>query len=98
MSMTPIHVIRPPGMAGIQILFKNESASTTGSLKHRYSWALMMWALLEGHVKNGSHVIEASSGNTACSLGYMCRLLGLKFTAIVSGSSLISSYLITPGA
>ncbi|KAF1767846.1 hypothetical protein GCK72_007805 [Caenorhabditis remanei] len=83
MGVTPIHVIHPPGLPALKIVFKNESASTTGSLKHRYAWALMSWALLEGHVKNGTHVIEASSGNTACSLGYMCRLLGLKFTAVV---------------
>ncbi|UMM20956.1 hypothetical protein L5515_016014 [Caenorhabditis briggsae] len=83
MGTTPIHVVVPTGMTNVKIVFKNESASPTGSLKHRYSWALMMWALLEGHVKNGTHVFEASSGNTACSLGYMCRLLGLQFTAVV---------------
>lgn len=83
MDTTPIHVIEPPGFRNLRILFKNESASPTGSLKHRYAWALMMWALLEGHVTNGTHVFEASSGNTACSLGYMCRLLGLEFTAVV---------------
>lgn len=83
MGVTPIHVIEPPGLPNLKIVFKNESASTTGSLKHRYAWALMIWALLEGNVKNGTHVFEASSGNTACSLGYMCRLLGLEFTAVV---------------
>ncbi|CCD72840.1 Tryptophan synthase beta chain-like PALP domain-containing protein [Caenorhabditis elegans] len=83
MGSTPIHVIDPPGLPSVRLVFKNESASLTGSLKHRYSWSLMMWALLEGHVKNGTHVFEASSGNTACSLGYMCRLLGLQFTAVV---------------
>ncbi|EGT52769.1 hypothetical protein CAEBREN_23977 [Caenorhabditis brenneri] len=83
MGYTPIHVVEPPGYENVTIVFKNESASATGSLKHRYSWALMMWALIEGHVKNGTHVFEASSGNTACSLAFMCRKLGLQFTAVV---------------
>uniref|UniRef100_A0A1I7TG23 PALP domain-containing protein n=1 Tax=Caenorhabditis tropicalis TaxID=1561998 RepID=A0A1I7TG23_9PELO len=83
MGSSPLHFVYPPGFHDVHIVFKNESASRTGSLKHRYSWALIMWALLEGHVKNGTHVFEASSGNTACSLSYMCRVLGLKFTAVV---------------
>ena len=47
------------------ILFKNESASATESLKHRYSWALVMWGLLQGYIHPRSTVYEASSGNTA---------------------------------
>uniref|UniRef100_A0A8R1DS31 Tryptophan synthase beta chain-like PALP domain-containing protein n=1 Tax=Caenorhabditis japonica TaxID=281687 RepID=A0A8R1DS31_CAEJA len=82
MGVTPIHAVSPPTRPHIRIVFKNESASPTGSLKHRYAWALMMWALLEGHIRNGTHIFEASSGNTACSLGYMCKLLGLRFTAV----------------
>ncbi|KAK6044126.1 hypothetical protein COOONC_18366 [Cooperia oncophora] len=42
-----------------------------------------MWALIEGYVKEGTQVYEASSGNTAASLAYMCRLLNVPFTAIV---------------
>ncbi|CAI2347227.1 unnamed protein product [Caenorhabditis sp. 36 PRJEB53466] len=83
MGSTPIHVITPPGLPAVRFVFKNESATRTQSLKHRYSWALMMWALLEQHVQNGTHVFEASSGNTACSLGYFCKLIGVKFTSIV---------------
>jgi hypothetical protein len=29
-------------------LFKDESRSRTGNLKHRFAWCLFMWALLEG--------------------------------------------------
>uniref|UniRef100_A0A1I7WAH4 PALP domain-containing protein n=1 Tax=Heterorhabditis bacteriophora TaxID=37862 RepID=A0A1I7WAH4_HETBA len=141
------HCPRYPGQPHVDIVFKNESASKTGSLKHRYAWSLMMWALIEGHVQNGSFknilslifiilfnysikyqmhkllsyqlnfeninlvrrtttvmdklysltytllkfnnfrensstIYEASSGNTAASLGYMCSLTGNKFIAI----------------
>ncbi|ETN83769.1 hypothetical protein NECAME_07197, partial [Necator americanus] len=37
------------GQKNVDIMFKNESASRSGSLKHRYTWGLMMWALIEGH-------------------------------------------------
>ncbi|KAJ1360796.1 hypothetical protein KIN20_019861 [Parelaphostrongylus tenuis] len=67
----------------VDIVFKNESASLSGSVKHRYAWALLMWAIIEGHVKNGTQVYEASSGNTAASLAYLCRILNVQFTAIV---------------
>ncbi|KAK6037551.1 hypothetical protein COOONC_24944 [Cooperia oncophora] len=72
------------GQKNVDIIFKNESASRSGSLKHRYAWSLLMWALIEGYVKEGTQVYEASSGNTAASLAYMCRLLNVPFTAIVS--------------
>ncbi|VDO27128.1 unnamed protein product [Haemonchus placei] len=71
------------GQKNVDILFKNESASRSGSLKHRYAWSLIMWALVEGHVKEGTPVFEASSGNTAASLAYMCNILNVPFTAIV---------------
>ncbi|CAB3405069.1 unnamed protein product [Caenorhabditis bovis] len=83
MGRTNIYVFKPKGMPHVSIVFKNESSSPTESLKHRYAWALMTWALLEQKIKNGTHVFEASSGNTAFSLGYMCRKLGLPFTAVV---------------
>uniref|UniRef100_A0A158PPA8 PALP domain-containing protein n=1 Tax=Anisakis simplex TaxID=6269 RepID=A0A158PPA8_ANISI len=72
-----------PGYPNVDILFKNESASKTGSLKHRYSWALMMWAVVDGKITHNTTVYEASSGNTAASEAYMCSLIGVKFIAIV---------------
>ncbi|CAI4224252.1 unnamed protein product [Auanema sp. JU1783] len=83
MGHTPLFRYKYPAQPNVEILFKNESASMTGSLKHRYAWMLMMWALMEGHVTQGRTVYEASSGNTAASLGYMCRLIGSNFTVIV---------------
>ncbi|WKX89606.1 hypothetical protein Q1695_008898 [Nippostrongylus brasiliensis] len=83
MSHTPLFRFNYVGHKNVDIVFKNESASRSGSLKHRYAWGLLMWALIEGHVKNGTPLYEASSGNTAASLAYLCRILTIPFTAIV---------------
>ncbi|VDK85753.1 unnamed protein product, partial [Litomosoides sigmodontis] len=71
------------GYRNVEFIFKNESASRTGSLKHRYSWALIMWAIVDGKIIENTTVYEASSGNTAASEAYMCQLIGVKFIAIV---------------
>uniref|UniRef100_A0A0R3RMG5 PALP domain-containing protein n=1 Tax=Elaeophora elaphi TaxID=1147741 RepID=A0A0R3RMG5_9BILA len=83
MGRTPIFKLTSPGYQNVDFLFKNESASRTGSLKHRYSWALIMWAIVDGKIGENTTVYEASSGNTAASEAYMCRLIGVKFIAIV---------------
>ncbi|KAH7712250.1 Pyridoxal-phosphate dependent enzyme family protein [Aphelenchoides avenae] len=83
MQHTPIVIARVPGYPSVEFIFKNESATASGSLKHRYAWALVMWALVEGHVGPNTIVYEASSGNTAAAEAYMCRLIGVKFTCVV---------------
>ncbi|PAV84052.1 hypothetical protein WR25_10203 [Diploscapter pachys] len=80
---TPIYKFTLPARENVQIVFKNETGTKSGSLKHRYAWALVTWALIEGYIKQNTPVFEASSGNTAASLAYMCKLIGVNFTAIV---------------
>lgn len=84
MGHTPIVHLAIPGMPDVDFMFKNESASRTGNLKHRFSWALFMWALVEGHITANTTVYEASSGNTAASEAYMAQLIGVPFVAVVS--------------
>ncbi|VIO99834.1 Pyridoxal-phosphate dependent enzyme family protein [Brugia malayi] len=86
MGRTPMFKFTSPGYENVDFVFKNESASRTGSLKHRYSWALIMWAIVDGKIGENTTVYEASSGNTAASEAYMCRLIGVKFIAIVPNS------------
>uniref|UniRef100_A0A8R1XQ11 PALP domain-containing protein n=1 Tax=Onchocerca volvulus TaxID=6282 RepID=A0A8R1XQ11_ONCVO len=86
MGRTPIFKLTSLGYQNVDFIFKNESASRTGSLKHRYSWALMMWALVDGKINENTTVYEASSGNTAASEAFMCHLIGVKFIAIVGGN------------
>src|SRR5271170_6390476 len=66
------HLIRliVPALAGIDIYLKDESTHPTGSLKHRLARSLFLYALCNGHIHNGTPVVEASSGSTAVSEAY----------------------------
>ncbi|KAF8364234.1 hypothetical protein PRIPAC_91157, partial [Pristionchus pacificus] len=72
------------GTPRTQFYIKNETASPSGTLKHRFVWMLLMWAVTEGKVTRNSTVYDSTSGNTGASEAYMCRLLGLTFVAVVS--------------
>ena len=57
-------------------------------MKHRLARSLFLFALCNGWIREGSTVVEASSGSTAISEAYFARLLGLPFVAVVpSGTS-----------
>ncbi|HVJ00077.1 MAG TPA: PLP-dependent cysteine synthase family protein [Sphingomonas sp.] len=79
------HLIKLPlaGLDGIDVYFKDESTHPSGSLKHRLARSLFLYALCNGWVREGTPVIEASSGSTAISEAYFARLLGLRFIAVV---------------
>ncbi|WP_288013734.1 pyridoxal-phosphate dependent enzyme, partial [Diaphorobacter sp.] len=53
--------------AGIDLYLKDESTHPTGSLKHRLARSLFLYALCNGWVREGSTIVEASSGSTAVS-------------------------------
>ena len=78
-----------PGFAevGIDFYFKDESTHPTGSLKHRLARSLFLYALCNGWVREGTTVVEASSGSTAVSEAYFARLLGLPFVAVMPKST-----------
>jgi len=75
-----------PGLAGhgIDLYLKDESTHPTGSLKHRLARSLFLYALCNGWLREGSTVVEASSGSTAVSEAYFARLLGLPFIAVMT--------------
>uniref|UniRef100_A0A915D201 Tryptophan synthase beta chain-like PALP domain-containing protein n=1 Tax=Ditylenchus dipsaci TaxID=166011 RepID=A0A915D201_9BILA len=84
MVHTPIFRMNLPARLDIEFIFKDESKSRTKNLKHRFAWALFMWALVEGKIKSRDTIVyEASSGNTAISEAYLARLIGLNFVAVV---------------
>ena len=66
-----------PGFPGIGRNLKDGSSHPTGSLKHRLARSLFLHALCNGWLREGSTVVEASSGSTAISEAYFARLLGL---------------------
>ncbi len=72
-----------PSLSGIDIYLKDESTHPTGSLKHRLARSLFLYALCNGWIKEGTTVIESSSGSTAVSEAYFARLLGLPFIAVM---------------
>ncbi|GAD30397.1 PLP-dependent cysteine synthase family protein [Photobacterium leiognathi subsp. mandapamensis] len=72
-----------PSLDGIDIYLKDESTHPTGSLKHRLARSLFLYALCNGWIKEGTTIIESSSGSTAVSEAYFARLLGLPFIAVV---------------
>ncbi|WP_318451273.1 PLP-dependent cysteine synthase family protein [Photobacterium leiognathi] len=72
-----------PNLDGIDIYLKDESTHPTGSLKHRLARSLFLYALCNGWIKEGTTIIESSSGSTAVSEAYFARLLGLPFIAVV---------------
>ena len=84
---THLFPIDLPALAGVQIYLKDESTHPTGSLKHRLARSLFLYALCNGWVREGSTIVEASSGSTAVSEAYFARLLGLPFVAVMPRST-----------
>jgi cysteine synthase A len=72
-----------PALAGIRLYLKDESTHPTGSLKHRLARSLFLYGICNGQIREGTTIIESSSGNTAISEAYFARLLDLPFIAVV---------------
>jgi len=72
---------------GVDIYLKDESTHPTGSLKHRLARSLFLYALCNGKIREGTPVIEASSGSTAVSEAYFAQMIGVKFIAVVPQST-----------
>jgi len=72
-----------PALPGVAIYLKDESTHPTGSLKHRLARSLFLFGLCNGWIREGSTIVEASSGSTAVSEAYFARMLGLPFVAVM---------------
>lgn len=82
--LLPVHL---PAFPGIHLYLKDESSHVTGSLKHRLARALFLYALANGWLREGTTVVEASSGSTAISEAYFARMLRLPFVAVLPVST-----------
>ena len=80
---THLFPVELPGLPQVQLYVKDESTHPTGSLKHRLARSLFLYGLCNGWIREGSTVIEASSGSTAVSEAYFARMLGLPFVAVM---------------
>jgi cysteine synthase A len=76
-----------PGLPDVDLYLKDESTHPTGSLKHRLARSLFLYALCNGELREGTTVIEASSGSTAVSEAYFARMLELPFIAVMARST-----------
>jgi cysteine synthase A len=83
---THLHVFAMPPI-GVDLYLKDESVHPTGSLKHRLARSLFLYGLCNGWIREGTTVIEASSGSTAVSEAFFARLLGLPFVAVMPAST-----------
>ncbi|EGT4372267.1 PLP-dependent cysteine synthase family protein [Cronobacter malonaticus] len=79
------HLIRftLPAFPGIWFYLKDESTHPTGSLKHRLARSLFLYGLSNGWIREGTPIIEASSGSTAVSEAWFACMLGLPFIAVM---------------
>ncbi|WP_319775251.1 PLP-dependent cysteine synthase family protein [Breoghania sp.] len=80
------HLINPvfPGLSGISFYLKDESTHPTGSLKHRLARSLVLYGICNGLIRQGTTLVEASSGSTAVSEAYFAHLLDLPFVAVMT--------------
>ena len=81
------HLVPLPLPGGVDLFFKDETTHPSGSLKHRLARSLFLYALCNGWLREGTTIIEASSGSTAISEAYFARLLDLRFIAVVPAST-----------
>src|SRR2546423_2995348 len=72
---------------GIDVYLKDESTHPTGSLKHGLARSLFLYGLCNGWIREGTTVVEASSGSTAVSEAYFAKMLGLPFVAVMPRST-----------
>ncbi|CAI5447338.1 unnamed protein product [Caenorhabditis angaria] len=85
MGHTPLIKYQPPGFPNTIIYMKNETATPTRTLKHRFAWALLLWAITEGKVTSKtSAVYDSTSGNTGSAEAYMCTLVNVPYIAVVA--------------
>jgi cysteine synthase A len=72
---------------GIDLYLKDESTHPTGSLKHRLARSLVLYALCNGWITEGTTIVEASSGSTAVSEAYFARMIGVDFVAVMPAAT-----------
>ncbi|MEZ4754178.1 MAG: PLP-dependent cysteine synthase family protein [Bdellovibrionota bacterium] len=71
----------------ITLYLKDESIHPTGSLKHRLARSLFLYGICNGWIKQGTPIVEASSGSTAISEAYFAGLLNLPFHTVIPAST-----------
>jgi [CysO sulfur-carrier protein]-thiocarboxylate-dependent cysteine synthase len=81
---TPCVRYRPPEKLHARFWVKLEGYNPTGSVKDRGCLFIVKSAIQRGDLKQGKTLLDASSGNMACSLAYFGAILGYPVTVICS--------------
>ncbi len=84
---TPLLKIACPEIPEANVYVKLESFNPTGSIKDRACLYSILAAEQSGALRNGKTILDASSGNMACSLAYFGYVLGYP-VKVVCGSKL----------
>lgn len=66
-----------------EVLAKLDLFNPGGSVKDRPARYIVERGLADGSIRTNSHIVESSSGNLAIALAMVCRIHGLRFTAVV---------------
>jgi cysteine synthase len=69
---------------GVHIFAKLEGINPSGSIKDRIAKKMIEQAEVERRLKQGSILIEATSGNTGVALALVASMKGWPFTAVIS--------------
>ncbi|HHB79648.1 MAG TPA: cysteine synthase CysM [Saprospiraceae bacterium] len=67
----------------IQLYAKLEGQNPGGSVKDRAALSMLEGALQRGDIQPGSHVVEATSGNTGIALAMIARQFDVKMTLVM---------------
>ncbi len=68
---------------GVRLYFKLEGQNPGGSVKDRPALNMIRSALERGTIREGSRLIEATSGNTGIALAMIARLYGLEMELVM---------------
>jgi cysteine synthase A len=66
-----------------EVLAKMEMCNPGGSVKDRPARYILERGVADGTIPPNAHIVESSSGNLAIALAMVCRIRGLRFTAVV---------------
>lgn len=66
-----------------EVFAKLELFNPGGSVKDRPARYIIERGLADGSIRTNSHIVESSSGNLAIALAMVCKIHGLRFTAVV---------------
>jgi N-(2-amino-2-carboxyethyl)-L-glutamate synthase len=70
-------------IANADVYVKLEYNNFSGSIKDRAAFKIISEGIRSGNIREHTTIIESSSGNFAIALASICKVLGLKFIAVI---------------